>query len=73
MQDEQSKVRIVIVGGGFGGAYCAQELEKRLDPDEVEVVLLDRHNYFVFFPLLIEAGIGKLEPRYAVVSIRSFL
>ena len=73
MQDEQSKVRIVIVGGGFGGAYCAQELEKRLDPDEVEVVLLDRHNYFVFFPLLIEAGIGKLEPRHAVVSIRAFL
>jgi NADH dehydrogenase len=44
-----------------------------LKPDEAEVVLLDRNNYFVFYPLLVEAGTGSLEPRHAVVSIRSFL
>ncbi len=65
--------RIVIVGGGFGGAYCAQALERVLRPGEAEVVLLDRNNFFVFYPLLVEAGIGSLEPRHAVVSIRSFL
>ncbi len=65
--------RIVIVGGGFGGAYCAQELERRLRPGEAEVVLLDRNNYFLFYPLLAEAGSGSLEPRHAVVAIRSFL
>lgn len=65
--------RIVIVGGGFAGAYCAQELERRLRPGEAEVVLLDRNNFFVFYPLLVEAGTGSLEPRHAVVSIRAFL
>ena len=65
--------RIVIVGGGFGGAYCAQELQRRLRPGEAEVVLLDRNNYFVFHPLLVEAGIGSLEPRHVVVALRSFL
>ncbi|MEX2219938.1 MAG: NAD(P)/FAD-dependent oxidoreductase [Phycisphaerales bacterium] len=65
--------RIVVVGGGFAGAYCAQELERRLKPAEAEVLLIDRQNYFVFYPLLIEAGTGNVEPRHAVVSIRSFL
>jgi NADH dehydrogenase len=65
--------RIVIVGGGFAGAYCAQTLERLLRRDEAEVVLLDRNNYFIFYPLLVEAGTGSLEPRHAVVSIRSFL
>jgi NADH dehydrogenase len=63
----------VIVGGGFGGAYCAQTLERLLARGEAEVVLLDRNNYFLFYPLLVEAGTGSLEPRHSVVSIRSFL
>ncbi len=67
------RARIVIVGGGFAGAYCAQALERLLRPHEAEVVLLDRNNYFIFYPLLVEAGTGSLEPRHAVVSIRAFL
>lgn len=66
--------RIVIVGAGFAGAYCAQALERRLRRrPEVEIVLIDRHNYFAFTPLLVEAGTGSLEPRHAVVSVRAFL
>jgi NADH:ubiquinone reductase (H+-translocating) len=65
--------RIVILGGGFAGAYCAQRLEKRLPRSDADVTLIDRHNYFVFHPLLIEAGTGSLEPRHAVVPIRDFL
>lgn len=70
---ETDRPRIVILGGGFAGAYCAQALERKLRPSEAEVVLLDRNNYFIFYPLLVEAGTGSLEPRHAVVSIRSFL
>src|SRR5205823_11721471 len=33
----------------------------------------DRNNYFVFYPFLVEAGTGSIEPRHAVVPIRSFL
>jgi NADH:quinone reductase (non-electrogenic) len=65
--------RIVVIGGGFAGAYCAQVLEKTLPSTLAQVVLLDRNNYFVFHPLLIEAGTGSLEPRHAVVSLRAFL
>ncbi len=65
--------RIVILGGGFGGAYCARALEKSFRPSDAEILLIDRRNYFVFYPLLVEAGTGSLSPRHAVVSIRSFL
>jgi NADH dehydrogenase len=64
--------RVVILGGGFAGAYCAQALERRA-PRDAEIVLFDRNNYFPFYPLLVEAGTGSLEPRHAVVAIRAFL
>ncbi len=64
--------KIVILGGGFAGAYCAQALERTPSGREADILLVDRHNYFVFYPLLVEAGTGSLEPRHAVVSIRSF-
>jgi NADH dehydrogenase len=63
--------RVVILGSGFGGAYCAQQLE-RLSPD-TEILLLDRNNYFLFYPLLIEAGTGSLQPNHVVVPVRSFV
>lgn len=66
------KPKVVIVGGGFSGAYCAKTLEK-LCGDECEILVVDRHNYFVFYPLLIEAGTGMLAPAHTVVSIRSYL
>lgn len=68
-----TKRRVAIIGGGFGGAYCAQSLLRRLDRSEWEVTLLDRNNYLLFYPLLIEAGVGTLEPRHVVVPIRKFL
>lgn len=67
------KQRVVILGGGFAGAYCAQQLERLVDHGSTEIVLIDKRNYFVFYPLLIEAGTGSLEPRHAVVALRHFL
>jgi NADH dehydrogenase len=67
------KRRIVILGGGFAGAYCASSLEEHLGSTPAEVLLIDRHNYFIFYPLLVEAGTGSLQPRHAVVPIRQFL
>ena len=69
--------RIVVLGGGFGGAYCVQHLEKllwwRRDLRErVEIVLIDRNNYFAFSPLLVEAGTGAVQPQHAVVGLRRF-
>ncbi len=49
--------KIVIIGGGFGGI----ELTKRLKNKEVEVLMLDRHNYHTFQPLLYQVATGGLE------------
>ena len=64
--------RIVVVGGGFGGAFTVQRLVRRLQSDEAEVVLIDRNNFFVFHPFLVEAGTGSLHPQHAVVGLRAF-
>jgi NADH dehydrogenase len=66
-------IRVVILGGGFGGATCAQALERHASALDLEIVLINRNNFFVFTPLLIEAGTGSLEPRHAVVPLRDFL
>ncbi|AIE83465.1 NAD(P)/FAD-dependent oxidoreductase [Fimbriimonas ginsengisoli] len=68
-----AKRRIVILGGGFGGAYAAQELSRRLNRDSFEITLIDRNNYLLFDPLLVEAGVGTIEPRHVVVPIRKFM
>lgn len=64
--------RIVIIGGGFAGAYCARTLGRRLLPQQGQITLINKTNYFAFSPLLVEAGTGALEPRHAVVSLRRF-
>src|SRR6218665_488539 len=52
-----SKPRIVIVGGGFGGI----ELAKKLRNKDVDVMMLDKHNYHTFQPLLYQVATGGLE------------
>jgi NADH dehydrogenase len=52
-----NKPRIVIVGGGFGGI----ELAKKLRNKDIEVIMLDKHNYHTFQPLLYQVATGGLE------------
>jgi NADH dehydrogenase len=52
-----SKPRIVIVGGGFGGI----ELTKKLRDEPIDVMMLDKHNYHTFQPLLYQVATGGLE------------
>lgn len=68
-----AKRRVVILGGGFGGAYAAQELCRLLSRSDFEVTLIDRNNYLLFYPLLVEAGVGVIEPRHVVVPLRKFM
>lgn len=74
---DASETRIVIIGGGYAGAYFVQALERSLRraglAERVRVTLVDRHNFFAVYPLLVEAGTGSLEPRHAVIPIRSFM
>ena len=67
-----ARKRIVILGGGFAGAYAAKQLQKSL-PKGWEFTLIDRNNFLLFYPLLVDAGVGTLEPRHVVVPIRDFV
>jgi NADH dehydrogenase len=61
--------RVVIIGGGFAGIALAKKLSKQ----EVQVVLLDKHNYHTFQPLLYQVSTGGLEPDSIAYPIRKIL
>jgi NADH dehydrogenase len=48
--------RIVIIGGGFGGL----QLAKKLKHARAKVMMLDRHNYHTFQPLLYQVAMGAI-------------
>ena len=55
-------MRIVVLGGGFGGVTTARHLEQLLRGHaDVEITLVSRENFFVLTPLLFEACSGRLE------------
>jgi NADH dehydrogenase len=59
--------RVVIVGGGFAGINATHALAHA----DVEVTLVDRHNYHTFQPLLYQVGTGYLPPEEVGVALRS--
>ena len=58
--------RIVIIGGGFAGISLAKKLRNK----KVQVVLLDKHNYHNFQPLMYQVATGGLEPDSIAYPIR---
>lgn len=70
----QRRKRIVILGGGFGGVYTAMYLEKALGRrDDLEIVLINKENYFVFQPMLAEVVSGSIGILDTVSPIRRML
>ncbi len=58
--------RIIIIGGGFAGIALAKKLRNK----NVQVVLLDKHNYHTFQPLLYQVATGGLEAGSIAYPIR---
>ena len=58
---------VVIIGGGFGGLETARNLRKA----NVQVTLVDRHNYHLFQPLLYQVATGGLSPANIATPLRS--
>ena len=63
------KPRIVIVGGGFAGIALAKQLRNK----NVQVVLIDKHNYHTFQPLLYQVATGGLEAGSIAYPIRKVI
>jgi NADH dehydrogenase len=69
-----STKRIVILGGGFGGLYTALQLEKTLARDsDVEIMLINRENFFLFTPMLHEVAASDLDITHIVNPVRKLL
>lgn len=52
------KPTVVVIGGGFGGLSAVRALRKA----DVDVVLIDRHTYNTFQPLLYQVATSTLNP-----------
>ncbi|NEN24079.1 NAD(P)/FAD-dependent oxidoreductase [Cryomorpha ignava] len=63
---DTSLPRVVVVGGGFAGLkFC-----KNLRHDKFQIVLIDRHNYHTFQPLLYQVATAGLEPDSIAYPLR---
>jgi NADH dehydrogenase len=64
MESRDARGGVLILGGGFAGAYVARLLGKR------GATIVSRENFMLYTPLLPEAASGTLEPRHTVVPLR---
>jgi NADH dehydrogenase len=67
-------MRVVVLGGGFGGVATVRHLERVLRRRrDVEITVVSRENFFMLTPLLFEACSGRLELRHCAQPIRAAL
>jgi NADH dehydrogenase len=65
-KDKSKFPKVVVAGGGFGGLQVA----KKLKDEPVEVLMIDKHNYHTFQPLLYQVATGSLEADSIAFSLR---
>src|SRR6267154_2275455 len=64
-----ARMRIVIVGAGFGGLSAAHSLAGA----DADVFVIDRRNYHLFQPLLYQVATAGLSPAQIASPIRAIL
>ncbi len=65
----RGRPQVVVVGAGFGGLRVA----KQLRGTGVDVLVLDRHNFHTFQPLLYEVATAGLRPDDIAQPVRTIL
>jgi len=65
----KQRLRIVIVGGGFGGLKAAESLARL----PVQITLVDRKNHHTFQPLLYQVATAGLSPAEIAAPIREIM
>ena len=69
-KEQTDKKRVVIIGAGFGGLSAAKKLANKPD---IDVILIDKHNYHLFQPLLYQVATSVLASAEIAYSTRSIL
>lgn len=64
-----TRPRVLVLGGGFAGIGAA----RALGGADVDVVLVDRHDYHTFQPLLYQLATGLLETTAVGDSLRDLV
>jgi NADH dehydrogenase len=67
----QNQPRVVIIGAGFGGLQAAKSVARHAPA--ARVILIDRHNYHTFTPLLYQVATSAIEPEEIGYPIRSIV
>jgi NADH:ubiquinone reductase (H+-translocating) len=62
-------MRVVIIGGGFGGLSAAKALKKA----KIDVFVIDKTNHHLFQPLLYEVATAALSPGEIATPLREIL
>ncbi|MGI8550122.1 MAG: NAD(P)/FAD-dependent oxidoreductase, partial [Dehalococcoidia bacterium] len=63
--------RVLVLGAGFGGLEAARRIAEAMPA--ARVLLLDRHNYHTFTPLLYQVATATLEPEEILYPVRAML
>ncbi len=66
---ESRRPLVAVLGGGFAGVGAARKLEKA----DADVVLVDKHDYHTFQPLLYQLATGLLETSAVGHSLRDLV
>jgi NADH:ubiquinone reductase (H+-translocating) len=66
---EAKRPKVVVVGAGFAGREAIRALAKT----EVDVLLIDQHNYHTFWPLLYQVAIAGLEAEQVAHPVRAMV
>jgi NADH dehydrogenase len=67
--NRESRPRVIVVGGGFGGLEAAKSLARL----PVQITLVDRKNHHTFQPLLYQVATAGLSPAEIAAPIRGIL
>lgn len=61
-----TRPKVLIIGAGFAGLYAAKALRNA----DVDVLLVDQHNYHTFQPLLYQVATGQLDLAEVAYQVR---
>lgn len=64
-----SKPKIVVLGAGYGGMKATRELTQKLQTEEAEIVLVNKHNYHYETTWLHEVAAGTINHNQARVML----
>ena len=56
----KSRPQVLILGAGYGGVYTGLGLQKAARRGQIDLVVVNRENYFAFHPLLAEVISGSI-------------